>query len=78
METVTLKSQVGPVCLTSRPDPYTKEVYDFNFDNDFMVTVPKSWWETVEAGESLDRRDGTRLAYRNAFRVISNQRRSHG
>jgi hypothetical protein len=78
METVTLKSTVGPVSLTYRPDSYTKAVYDFNFDNDFTVTVPKSWWEAVEASGSLDNRDGTRLAYRNAFRVLSNQRRSYG
>lgn len=78
METVTLKSKVGPVSLTHRPDTYTKEVYDFSFDNDFTVTVPKSWWEAVEDSAYLDSREGTRLAYRNAFRLISNTRRSHG
>jgi hypothetical protein len=77
METVTLKSQVGPVHLTYRPDPYSKAEYDFNFDNNFMVTVPKSWWEANE-GATLDSNEGTSLAYRNAFRVISNQRRSYG
>ena len=78
METVTLKSLIGPVHLTHRPDPYSKAEYDFSFDNDFRVTVPKYWWEAVESTGSLDRRDGTKLAYRNAFRVISNQRRSYG
>jgi len=78
METVTLKSQVGPVHLTHRPDTYSKVEYDWCFENDFTLTVPKSWWESVEAGGTLDARDGTKLAYRNAFRVISNQRRSYG
>lgn len=77
METVTLKSMIGPVILTSRPDPYTKNVYDWNFDNNFIVTVPKSWWGDHEEAY-LDHRDGTRLRYNRAFHIISNQRRSYG
>ena len=67
METVTLKSRIGPFTATYRPivdGAYEKHVFDWCFDNDFRVAVPKQWWEEISP-EFIDRTNN--LRYKEAF-----------
>jgi len=72
METVTLKSRVGPVSFTRRVRIihesgkafYDVRTYDLNFDNGFKAAVPQSVWGELE-NEFLDKKIG--LRYRDAL-----------
>lgn len=71
METVTLKSRVGPINLAYRPIIMTrvgpmpeKHLFHFTQDNDFRVAVPRDWWEQIK-GSWLDKT--ANLKYKEAL-----------
>jgi len=76
MRTVKLKSLVGPVSLTVRPEidtpvgpRHTRYDLVFNFDNDFKCVAPADWWEKV-----VDMEFGSEpIKYRQAFRVLATE-----
>jgi hypothetical protein len=72
METVTLKSRVGPLSFTRRTFVthesgktfYEVRTYEFNNDNGCKMAVPQQVWAEL-SGEFLDSK--TRLRYRDAL-----------
>jgi len=77
METVILRSKIGPTQYTYRPATggdygmqYGKFVREFTIDNSLKVTVPKQEWEHLEELD-FDRTAG--LKFKNCFLVIPQQ-----
>lgn len=68
METVLLKSKVGPTKIR-HGDPNSQDrqpefVADFSLENDCRAKVPEWWWEQMQ-GQPFDR--NLNLTYREAF-----------
>lgn len=59
METVRLRSKVGPLHCTWRPTPLDKLHFDWTFDNNLRCEVPARWWESIK-DSFLDSRTGVK------------------